>query len=331
MNVYFDFSNFLSLIHSAKDIRYHDCMRMIRDNFTIKFTFNKDAIEKASADDRSDIMQWFTNMAYGKGDVNWDSAFPQCPVKMDDIRKRPYNYSVYCLDETKRSDLDNLINRGIVIVGKTGSELNTLSGLLVYSNQYAKNVFDDIVNWDSIKKYASPCSDIIIVDQFILSSPELYEYNLYKLVKCLAENSKNEKVNIVIVTLKEIYDKKTKRTFIPDWDKIYTELRARVNKKFRPNITFVTATGDNLEHDRTIFTNYKTFASGDTYNYFDSNGAKITDGRWLHVHSLADGDNMKDAIDLLNDIQKLIDDTLKLNDSNIKKDRVCNFLKFYKE
>ena len=40
---------------------------------------------------------------------------------------------------------------------------------------------------------------------------------------------------------------------------------------------------------------------------------------------------MKDAIDLLNDIQKLIDDTLKLNDSNIKKDRVCNFLKFYKE
>ena len=46
----------------------------------------------------------------------------------------------------------------------------------------------------------------------------------------------------------------------------------------------------------------------------------------LHVHSLADGDNMRDAIDLLNDIQKLIDDTLKLNDSNIKKDRVCNFL-----
>lgn len=303
-------------------------MRMIRDNFNIKFTFNKDAIDKASADDRSDIMQWFTNMATGRGDVNWDSAFPQCPIKMDDIKKKPNNYSVYCLDETKRNDLDNLINKGVVIVGKTGSELNTLSGLLIYSNQYAKNVFDDIVNWDCIKKYASPCSDIIIVDQFILSSPELYEYNLYKLIKCLAENSKNEKVNIVIVTLKEIYDKKTKKTFVPDWDKIYTDLRTRVNKKFRPNITFVTATGDHLEHDRTIFTNYKTFASGDTYNYFNSSGDKITDGRWLHVHSLADSDNMRDAIGLLDDIQKLIDDTKKLNDSNIKKDRVCNFLKF---
>lgn len=328
MNVYFDFSNFLSLIHSAKDIRYHDCMRMIRDNFNIKFTFNKDAIDKASVDDRSDIMQWFTNMATGRGNVNWDSAFPQCPVKMDDIKKKPNNYSVYCLDETKRNDLDNLINKGVVIVGKIGSELSTLSGLLVYSNQYAKNVLEDIVNWESIKKYASPCSDIIIVDKFILSSPELYEYNLYKLVKCLAENSKNEKVNIVIVTLKEVYDKKTKKTIVPDWDKIYTDLRARVNKKFRPNITFVTATGDYLEHDRTIFTNYKTFSSGDTYNYFDSKGEKISNGRWLHVHSLADSGNMKDALNLLDDIQKLVDKMNSLNKDNIKKDRVCNFLTF---
>lgn len=328
MNAYFDFPNLLSFIHSANDSRYDDCMRMIKDNFDIKFTFTKEAINEACKDDKDDIMQWFTNMACGRGEVKWESLFPQNPIKFDEIRKMPNNTAVYCLDEGARHDLDNLINKGIVIVGKVGSELNAFSGLLVYSNQYTKNIFEKIDNWDCIKKFASPCSDIIIVDQYILSSPELYEYNLYKLLKCLAENSKNEKVNIVIVTLKEIYDKKTKRTFVPDWDKIYTELRSRINKKFRPNITFITAKGDYLEHDRTIFTNYKTFASGDTYNYFNANGDKITDGRWLHVHSLADGENMKDAMRLLDDIQKLINNMKSLNDSNIMKDKICNFLDF---
>lgn len=328
MNAYFDLSNLLSFIHSANDSRYDDCMRMIKDNFDLKFTFTKDSINEISKDDKDDIMQWFTSMASGKGDVKWDSLFPQSPIKLDEIRKKPNNTAVYCLDENKRPDLDNIISKGIVIIGKTGAELSVLSGLLVYANQYTKNVFDKIDKWENIKSYASPCSDIIIVDQFILSSPELYEYNLYKLVKCLSENSKNEKVNIVIVTLKEVYDKKTKKTFTPDWDKIYSELRVRVNKKYRPNITFVTAKGDYLEHDRTIFTNYKTYSSGDTYNYFNSNGEKITDGRWLHVHSLADGENMKDAMGLLDDIQVLINEMKNLNDSNIMKDRVCNFLHF---
>lgn len=328
MNAYFDFTNLLSLIHSANDSRYEDCMRMIKDNFNIKFTFKRDAIEKASKDDKDDIMQWFTNMASGKGNLTWDSYFPHSPVKMDEIKKIPNNSSVYCLDENNRQDLDAFINKGIVIVGKIGSELNALSGLLVYSNQYTKNVFDSIVNWDCIKEYTSPCTDIIIVDQFILSLPELYEYNLYKLVKCLAEKSKNEKVNIVIVTLKEVYDKKTRTKYIPDWDAIYTKLRAQVNKKCRPNITFVTSTSKYLEHDRTIFTNYKTFASGDTYNYFNSNGDKITDGRWLHVHSLADAGNMEDAKRLLDDIQKLINDMKSLNPNNIMKDKICNYLTF---
>ena len=67
MNVYFDFSNLLSFIHSAKDSRYDDCMRMIKDNFDIKFTFTRDAINEACKDDKDDIMQWFTNMANGKG------------------------------------------------------------------------------------------------------------------------------------------------------------------------------------------------------------------------------------------------------------------------
>ena len=328
MDAYFDFSSLLSLVHSANDQRYGDCMRMIQDNFTIKFTFKKESIAEAKKDDREDIMQWFTNMASGLGDLKWDSLFPENPIRMDEIKKYPNNSSVYCLDDNIREDLDKLIDKGIVIVGKTGSELNLLSNLH-FKSQYIKNIFQKVDSWDCIKNYISPCSDIIIVDQFILSSPELYESNLYNLVKCLADKcNKNEKINIVIVTLKKTYDRITHREFEPDWDRIYSEMRQRINPKNRPNITFVTALGNKLEHDRSIFTNYKTYASGDSYNYFSRNGEKITRGRYLHVHSLADKDNMDDANKLLKDTQDLINKLKSLNSDNIKKDMKCNFLTF---
>ena len=329
MNAYFDFHNFLSLIHSANDIRYGDCIRMIKDNFKINFTFSKDYIAKAKHDDKMDIMQWFTNMATGMGDISWESKIPSRPININQIKTPPNNISVYCLDEAQYNALEGLIKKGIIIIAKVGDEIEAFSGLLIYSNQYTKNIFANIQDWEDIKDYSSPCTDIIIVDQYIFSSPELYEPNLYKLIKCLADHSQNEKLNIVIVTLNKLYNKKTNFTFEPDWNKIYSELRSKINKKFRPNITFITASQGRLEeHDRTIFTNYKTFASGDTYNYFDNKGNKITNGRYLHAHSLADKDNMRDALKLLDDLQKLVNELKSLNDSLIMKDRVCNFLNF---
>lgn len=328
MNAYFDFSNFLSLIHSANDDRYADCMRMLKDNFHIYFTFTKESIDNASSDDKSDIMQWFTSMASGLGDISWNSSFPQNPIKNDDLKKKPNYSSVYCLDENKRSDVNSLFNKGIVIVSKVGSELSAFSNLFVYSNQYTKDVFDEISRWEDVKKYISPTSDIIIYDRYLLSSPELYESNLYKLVKCLADNATNEKINIVIVTLKEVYDKSSKQVFEPNWDDIYSNLRSKVNKKFRPNITFVVATESRIKHDRYIITNYKMFTSGDTYNYFNNQGEKITSGSWFYANSLADKTNMAKAEKLLTDLQELVDTLKRINDTNIKKDRICNFLVF---
>jgi hypothetical protein len=105
-------------------------------------------------------------------------------------------------------------------------------------------------------------------------------------------------------------------------------LRTKVNKKFRPNITFVVASKERIKHDRYIITNYKMFSSGDSYNYFNNQGAKITSGSWFHVYSLADNTNMANADRLLKDVQELIDTLKRINDSNIKKDRISNFLDF---
>lgn len=328
MNAYFDFPNLVSLVHSANDNRYADCMRMLKDNFHINFTFAKELITEASPDDRSDIMQWFTNMASGLGDISWNSGFPQNPIKADDLKKRANITSVYCLDENKRSDVCSLVNKGTIIISKIGSELNALSNLLIHSNQYTKNIFDEISKWEDIKNFISPTSDILIYDRYLLASPELYESNLYTLVKCLADSVKNEKVNIVIVTLKDNFDNFSKRNFEPDWDGIYSNLRTKVNKKFRPNITFVVASKDRIKHDRYIITNYKMFSSGDSYNYFNSQGTKITSGSWFHIYSLADNANMANADRLIKDVQELINVLKRINDSNIKKDRICNFLKF---
>lgn len=328
MNAYFDFSNLISLVHSANDDRYADCMRMLKDNFHINFTFAKELIAEASPDDKSDIMQWFTNMASGLGDISWNPGFPQNPIKADDLKKRANLISVYCLDETKRDDVRTLANKGTIIVSPIGSELSSLSNLLVYSNQYTKNIFEEISKWEDIKNYISPTSDIIIYDRYLLSSPELYDSNLYTLIRCLANCVKNEKINIVIITLKDNFDNYLKRNFEPDWDEIYSNLRTKVNKKFRPNVTFVVASKDRIKHDRYIITNYKMFSSGDSYNYFNGQGKKITSGSWFHVYSLADNANMANADRLLKDVQELIDTLKRINDSNIKKDRVSNFLNF---
>jgi len=70
------------------------------------------------------------------------------------------------------------------------------------------------------------------------------------------------------------------------------------------------------------------FSSGDSYNYFNSQGTKITSGSWFHIYSLADNANMANADRLIKDVQELINVLKRINDSNIKKDRICNFLKF---
>ncbi len=329
MNVYFDFNNFLSFIHSAKDTMYDDCMRMLKDNFDIIFTFSKKLINEAGRDDQNDIMQWFTTMSNGAGNIYWESEIPHNPINKDELLRRPYIQSVYCLDEKNRDKVELFADKGLLEVSMIGDELKTLSSLFVYSNQYIQNIFEQINRWEDIKNYTSHCTDIIIVDQYLLSSPSIYFSNIYKLIKCLAESAKNDKINIVIITLKKQFDKLSKIENEPDWNTIYSELREYVNKKCRPNITFVVAAKENFrEHDRTIFTNYKLYASGDTYNYFDNNGNKITKGRYLHIHSLADTGNMVNAHKFLDDMQKLIDKTKVLNNSNIMKDKKCNFLKF---
>ena len=334
MNIYIDKPNLLSVIHSAKDEKYGDCMRMLKQNFRFFFTFAKADIGGLDQNDKQDVMQWLTQMTTGvsvdaKEQVKWDSIFPVRPLDVSTFKDDQLT-SVYCLSRDSDPKLEGLANKGNVIFACEGQEIEKLSSLFFDSYQFTKNVFREVSSWDDLEDFVSPCTDIIITDQYLFSSPELYQRNIYSLIKVLGSKAKNTHINIVIFTLRKNYNQATKTEFEPEWDTIYTKIRKCAEKHSSFNVTFVTASKETLEeHDRTIFTNYKSFASGDTYNYFSTTGQKITHGRYLHAHSHADKGNEADAKEYLQDMQAVIDDIQKLNNKTlIKKDKSCNFLTF---
>ena len=318
MKVFFDISNLLSLIHSSEQDEYNDCMRMLKENFDIHFSFSKEEIDAMKGDDKDDFMAWIRKLGDVSSEITWnDDRFKDTfnPYKLG----REYLMAVYCTQSSQAE-----AGKGALLIAEEGKELETISSLLFESNQFIDEIMEKIAKWSDLDPYISPCTDIVIVDQFVLSDNSLLASNIVPLCKELCSKTHKQKVNIVIFTLKD--DPKTKAA--PNWEKVRDKIKDSVGGKFKPNVTFVTASKGNIqEHDRTIFTNYKLFVSGDTYNYFDSTGKKITDGRWLHVHSNAHRKHMQSSLRFLEDMQGIIY-TIRNNPSLIKEDKISNFLKF---
>lgn len=302
-------------------------MRMLQEHFDIKLTFQRSEIQSMEDEEKDDFLQWLNTLTDGspRGEnfFTFGSLFPPKTFKYENLTEKQNFSSVYCVE--------NSTNLGdCLLIANVGEELSKLSSLFVSSNQFSVNIFHKLRKWEDIKEFSSPCTDIIIVDKFILSNPEIYSPNLLSLIKSLCGCAIQTRLNIVIFTLKEVYNKETKIKFTPEWDKIYQSIRKCVGKRTpSPNVTFVTASDRNLdEHDRTIFTNYKSFASGDTFNYFNSSGKKITQGRTFYPNSLVTQNNYDDAEKFLNDMQVIINNLLRLNPNLILKDKVSNFLTF---
>ena len=260
------------------------------------FTFAKEDILQLDSLEKRDAMQWLTQMTSGVNasnhdNVKWGSLFPLRPLDVDSFKGEQLT-AVYCLSKESDPKLEAHAKKGNLLIACEGQEIAILSSLYFDSLQYTKNI--------------------------------------YSLIRALCSKAKNSHVNIVVFTLKSNYNKQTQRDFEPDWDTIYSKIRKCAEKYSSFNVTFVTASKQTLEeHDRTIFTNYKYFSSGDSYNYFNSKDEKITDGRHLHAHSHAEKDNESDAKRFLEDMQKIIDDIKSKNNvSLIKKDKICNFLIF---
>ena len=170
--------------------------------------------------------------------------------------------------------------------------------------------------------FSLPLTDIIVVDPYILKNKDTdtdtVDINLIGYLETLSSVI-NTKTNIVVFTNPNNID--------VDYPALLPKVRAILNKStnVQPNFTLVKT---NKEHDRTILTNYKRIKSGDTFNFFNKQGKRITKGKEIEYSSLANADNHKLAIEVYNDLQEHID-FLKVNNPDyIIGDKECNFLTF---
>ena len=317
MNIYIDKANLISFIKSVHDNRYDDCKRMLKNQKNnIIINCKKDTLLNSP-----EFSSWIRTMTDGlKSSICFsDSLFPDRPIKGNSYNSFQTDHlsALYLIDD---SESDKIIKRGCILLSSVGNEVETLSKLFFNDYQFTENIeVKKLKNWDFIKTYAMPLTDIIVVDQFCLSSPEINDFNIIQLLKNLSSNVRNTVINIVIFTAKESYHSPEAK------EHIKRELKKSIGCP--PNVTIVLASKNNLnEHDRNIFTNYQAIDSGDTFNYFNSRYDLITKGRNLHIKSKANSDIEKSALLLIHDMQDLIC-TLN-NDSLFIGDRKSNYLSF---
>lgn len=284
--------------------------------------FTKEELLNENDEDAEIIKSWMNVCSDGFNTVKWTwgSIFPSRNIKSN----TPNSFSseqhsaIYFISDNK---LHLLKDKNQYLISDQGKEVETLANMWFDDRQYTKNIFNELNQWNKITNYSSPCSDIIICDQYFLKDKNLLEYNVYKLLEILCYKSTCARMNIVIFTQK-FENVLEDRSF----DQIRNNIKLRVKSRtgLPPYVTIVTGSGQKLkEHDRTIFTNYKLYNSGDSFNYFNCNGNKITQGRFFHVHSLVSRENKDTAKLFLEDMQILYDSIKKVAPDCIYKENNC--------
>ncbi len=321
MNAYIEIESLRSLISQRNDKRYDECKRLLKRNLCLHFPFSK---EEALADPL--IKNWVVNeMTTGRPahKPEWNCNYPNPDRELtQDGMTLEQLCAVYLLDDEEPQPL----SKGM-FVGNYGHELDTLMGLYVIPEegqfQYPFSV-SRMRSWNEVKPFVTPCTDLLIVDRYILQKSYLLEKNLYRLIKIFVSKTKSLKINIVIV----VENGSGGSILIEDIsDKIKAFVCDIVGEE--PFITFVFCKkrfNDVLVHDRCILTNYRYLDSGDSLNYFSEKGDLKTGGFKLSISSLA---NPSDYV------QRIINDEVLFRIRNevrssvaIIGDKKSNFLKF---
>ena len=329
MLAYFDIENLISYVSSSASSKFADCNRMLRHHFDFHFNFPKEELRKYP-----EVLKWITVMTdgiEGKDPEFSTTFFPPRPLKSNTHREfdREHLSAVYLLSDER---MEMLMNNGAILYSGIGSEVEVLSRLIRDDVDYGfvKQIdVPEMANWDCLESHSTPATDIIIVDRYLFSDERIYENNVYSLLSKVCSRIKNTAVNIVFFTPPDFYDRISKMTFTPNWVATKDAIKKRVEAVTgqKPKVTFVFSR--NLEeHDRTIFTNYQYFVSGDTFNYFSSSWKVISNGRYLNIHSMAHRNHYKTAFSFLSDMQKVIDEVRKVNADHIQFDKESYYLKF---
>lgn len=328
MDLYIDKENLKSFIKAKNQDEYPDCLRMLRRQLHLVFNMDKSLLKEDP-----ELLQWIIKASEGRGnseltDTFLSDFFPVRPIKSNTYNgwNREQLSSVYLIDDI---DCYKLKDKSCVLIGNTGEEISVLLRLFCGKDYDFHHLYDLQGNFNSweqlnIDNQMLPCTDIILNDRYIFKNQEqLVEYNLKSLLEVLVKNVRN-RVNIVVLT-------KNKEILSFGIDKAKAIVKETVSKitGVRPNLTFVTSTGNSLiPHDRFIITNYRLIRSGDSFIYFNTQGNKITNGGSLDIDSLANHETYSFVGSLLDKLQKNVNEIYSNERDMIFGDNVSNFLHF---
>ena len=308
------------------------CNEALLGAFNLYFTFDKSELLKAKKEVKRNFEIWSRSATRNRnGKKNdWKINFPPRPVNnsIQETFTEEQLSSIYMIDGDNVADW---ANTGCLLIAEKGKELDVIKKLQIADAFSPTKQFRirSMSDWSTFGYNSSPCTDIILVDQYVFSQSEYeYDVNSYALLEQLSKWAKGTAVNIVIFTLKDYKDGTTYYN-VP-----FTTISRKLKKKLgdligtEPNITFVILPGQE-QHDRTILTNYKMYTSGDSFKYFrdGANVSLCTHGEWMYISSLHDVDNLQNAKEFIHDLQDVID-KVKGGLLSIQGDKKSFFLKF---
>ena len=341
MKLYIDLENLKSLANNQDG----EIMKLIRENFDVFYVFDEEEIKKEKRQKIIKIENWQKNLSsgrMGKG-VGYRTILPSfseddkgmlCPK--DELQ------SVFLIKN------NHAIPNGL-LTSKSISEIDALRNLLIENRcvpakfYYTRPDKDkEVQKWEIVSRNVSQCTDIIINDPYMFAQSDCeYETNSYKLIEELCKKSNGQCLNIVIVTRKKY--KLYQEEYTINTTSIIRNLEEKTENVTgkKANVTIIAQEDDDPTrkriHDRTIFTNYKLFISGDSFKYYKDkkNGGTGTSGKetefvsrglWFGVCALYDDEHNKIAQQFLRDIQEVIDESVLRANIVCGENRVSNYV-----
>lgn len=335
MRLYIDLENLKSLSSKMGD---KEVEKLIREYCDIYYTFDQHDMELVKRQKIEKIKRWRSQLVEGRSGhfFYYNAEVPfiidaNDQIKLNDItlRNSVLLNSVFLQDATNIKP-----NSGLLIAG-IGEELNCLRNLLIERKCISTKIYcirDDVPQWNFVDRNVSPTTDIIINDLYLFEDSEIYyEINSYNLIQKLCSKSIDFKVNIVIIT-DDKHNCLRANTIIRD---IKQQVYQITN--IEPNVTIVinrSLKENERIHDRTIFTNYKLFISGDSLNYYkyakkvgfsktNKDVELSSHGMWFGVCSLFDKENRVIAEQFIDKVQLIISQAKKFE---IFGDKCSNYL-----
>ncbi|MDV3747152.1 hypothetical protein CMU21_04835 [Elizabethkingia anophelis] len=317
MVAYFDLENLESLLKQQKNDFYYDCLKLIKKQLDLTFNFSKEEFKKSE-----DLMNFIKVFSDGVGDKEVKyipEKFPGRDIKSNSHKDFSIDelLSVYFINN---NDLHKLKTKDDLLIAEIGEEIEMFKVLFLKNDDYKfekkLRIGTEFNNWGVFKNFHTSHVDLIIVDNYILSDKSLVETNLNGIIENSLKDDCRKVLNIILFVRNDEVNIK------------FSELKTSINKivtqKYidKPKLTIIK---HYTEHDRTILRNMLRVYSGDTFNYFLSNGTKATKGKEVHFTSIADKENYKLYLKTLADLQKIIDEAI---DTNIEGDKKSRFFKF---